>query len=117
MTTKPSATYNRHDVVVVPFPFAETSISKRRPAVVVSKNTIFHDDSGCVIAAMITSASHRPWKSDVPIKNLKAAGLHRACVIRLKLFTLDTRLIESKIGVLGKSEQTLLVKSLARILG
>ncbi|MGZ8237012.1 MAG: hypothetical protein ACXW1Z_15385 [Methylobacter sp.] len=42
---------------------------------------------------MITSAKHTAWPLDTPIENLTAAGLPVPSIIRLKLLTLDNRLI------------------------
>ena len=42
--------------------------------------------------AMVTT-SKDTWPADVPIRNLKLAGLPKECKVRLKLFTLDNQLI------------------------
>lgn len=34
--------YNRFDVVVVPFPFTDSSITKRRPALIISETNVFN---------------------------------------------------------------------------
>lgn len=87
-------------VVVVPFPFSESAEAKQRPAVVLSTRTF--NRSGLSILAMITSARHSRIAGDIPIKG-GTAGLSKDCVIRMKLFTLDNRLIERKIGELAES--------------
>ncbi len=96
-------TCERWDVVVVPFPFTEKQENKRRPAVVISKQEF--NRSGHTLLAMITSQSHSPWPGDTVITNLDAAGLHVACIVRLKLFTLDNRLIIKIIGYLSKRDK------------
>ncbi|HLG15133.1 MAG TPA: type II toxin-antitoxin system PemK/MazF family toxin [Blastocatellia bacterium] len=54
---------------------------------------------------MITTAGHRPWPGDVAVTDLQTAGLNAPCLVRLKLFTLDNRLIIKKIGRLAASDQ------------
>jgi mRNA interferase MazF len=98
------------DVVTVPFPFTEGPGTKRRPAVVVSKK-IFNA-CGHTVLGMITSASHQPWPGDVLLAQAKAAGLTTACLVRLKLFTLDKRLLLRRIGRLSGVDTEKLRKSL-----
>ena len=50
---------------------------------------------------MITSARHSKWPGDRPLEDLTIAGLRSPCLVRLKLFTLDNRLLVKKIGRLG----------------
>jgi len=84
-------------VVVVPFPFSESAEVKLRPAVVLSLRAF--NRGGFSILAMITSARHSKVAGDIPLK-AGTAGLQKDCLIRMKLFTLDNRLIERKLGVL-----------------
>lgn len=92
------------DVVVVPFPFTDREATKRRPALVVSQ-VAFNQPSAHSVLAMITSAEQFPWVGDCPINDLASAGLTTACLVRLKLFTLDHRLIIRKAGVLAPGDQ------------
>ncbi|MCB1457407.1 MAG: type II toxin-antitoxin system PemK/MazF family toxin, partial [Nitratireductor sp.] len=46
---------DRHAVVVVPFPFHEIAVTKRRPALVISGKE-FNATNGWTIIAMITTA-------------------------------------------------------------
>jgi mRNA interferase MazF len=88
-----TVTFDAYDVVVVPFPFTDRSSSKRRPALVVSRADTFNQKIGQSVLAMITSASHSDWPLDTPITDLDTAGLPAPSVVRLKLFTLDHRLV------------------------
>jgi mRNA interferase MazF len=36
--SQPIKIYNRFDVVIVPFPFTDSSITKRRPALIISES-------------------------------------------------------------------------------
>ncbi len=92
------------DVVVVPFPFTDRNAAKRRPALVLSSH-LFNQASQHSVMAMITSAEQSSWLGDHVIADLEAAGLPTECVVRLKLFTLDHRLVIRKAGGLGLADQ------------
>jgi mRNA interferase MazF len=91
------------EVVIVPFPFSNQPGHKRRPALVLSQHAF--NRHGSTVLAMITTAGHHPWPGDVPLTDLPAAGLTAPCLVRLKLFTLDNRLIIKKIGRLARADQ------------
>ena len=92
------------DVVVVPVPFTDRTATKRRPALVLTRE-LFNTRAANSVLAMITSAEQSEWPGDVAITNVEAAGLHNDCVVRLKLFTLDHRLIIRKAGTLAGTDQ------------
>lgn len=87
-------------VVRVPFPFTDHTASKNRPALVLSAAE-FIATSGHALLAMITSAKNPPWPLDCAIEDLAAAGLPAPSVVRMKLFTLDNRLIRGVVGRLA----------------
>ncbi len=53
--------YNRFDVVVVPFPFTDSNITKRRPALVISQASVFNAPMAMSVMAMITTATYKSW--------------------------------------------------------
>jgi mRNA interferase MazF len=101
----PSKTFDTYDIVVVPFPFVDSTETKRRPALVLSSAMGFNNRSGACVMAMITTASHAPWPCDVEISDLEIAGLPVKSIIRMKLFTIDQRLILKRLGTLSKKDQ------------
>jgi mRNA interferase MazF len=98
-------TFEPFAVVVVPFPFSDSPETKRRKAFVISKPS-FQSGSKTLVLAMITSANASFWPGDVPITDLAVAGLRKACIARLKLFTLDEDLILEHVGQLSPLDQT-----------
>lgn len=96
--------FERFAVVRVPFPFSDRQASKRRPALVLSEPA-FQQQSGHVLLAMVTSARQSAWPLDWPIANLMAAGLGQPCLVRLKLFTLDERLVLGTVGLLAAEDR------------
>lgn len=103
--TKPTIIYDQFDVVVVPFPFIDKAQTKTRPALVLSKAKDFNMRASAYVMSMITSSTHLAWPCDVKIVDLDAAGLSTPSIIRMKLFTLDRRLILKQLGTLSKKDQ------------
>jgi mRNA interferase MazF len=97
VTFKPGA------VARVPFPFVDSAQAKFRPALVLSGDG-FNKSHGHAVMAMITSARHSRWPSDVPVTDLKAAGLPSPSVVRFKIFTLDLRLAGDPLGKLAAKD-------------
>ncbi|MFZ0132702.1 MAG: type II toxin-antitoxin system PemK/MazF family toxin [Desulfobacterales bacterium] len=102
--TRRSVICSQWDVVTVPFPFADKPAAKRRPALVLS-NTTFNS-GGYTVLAMITTRGHRRWPGDSQIEEYSAAGLNLPCQVRLKVFTIDNRLLLKKIGRLAANDTT-----------
>ncbi len=90
------------DVVVVPFPFTERATGKRRPALILSRKSF--NRSGHSVMAMITSTGHHPWPGDTQLGGFRDAGLRVPCAVRLKIFTLDNRLILKRAGKLSVAD-------------
>lgn len=103
------------EVVVVPFPFTDKSVAKRRPALIVS-SAAFNQNHDHTILAMITTARLSDWPSDVPLEEWSAAGLVAACCVRLKLFTLDHTLIVRRVGLLTARDRTSVQAALSQSL-
>jgi mRNA interferase MazF len=110
------ASFERYDVVRVPFPFTDRQTEKNRPALVISDGATFNRPAGHSVMAMITSAGHAPWPLDIPISDLKAAGLPSPSIVRFKLFTFDHRLVRGKFGRLAEKDQAKTQKVIRRLL-
>ena len=104
--------YSAFDVVVVPFPFTDRRTQKRRPALILSKNEEFSEKCGHYVLAMITSQKNPAWPLDTPITDMNKSGLTAASKVRMKLFTLDSRLIIKKVGTLANKDQKAVSKAL-----
>ena len=112
----PTATFEPFDVVVVPFSFTDRTASKRRPALILSTHR-FGNEIGHSVMAMITSKENVSWPLDVALTDLSAAGLPAPSVVRMKLFTLDHRLVLRKAGRLAKADQTAVRRAVRVLLG
>lgn len=103
-TKRPIVSYKTWDVVTVPFPFTDQRTTKRRPALVLSSYNDFGRKVSHSVLAMITSAGNPAWPLDTEIVDQESAGLPAPSRIRMKLFTLDNRLIVKKIGTLTRTD-------------
>jgi mRNA interferase MazF len=109
-------TFDGFDVVVTPFPFADRGVQRKRPALVLSRWEDFGSATGVAIIAMITTGRASQWPFDVPVTDLRAAGLRHACVVRMKLATLSFERIGPKIGRLAESDAKAVGEALGRML-
>ncbi|AJF07667.1 type II toxin-antitoxin system PemK/MazF family toxin [Geoalkalibacter subterraneus] len=108
--------YEAFDVVVVPFPFTDRATTKRRPALILSDAAIFNRPVGQAVMAMITSARNSDWPLDVEIEDLDAAGLPAPSIVRMKLFTLDEKLVLRKAGALVGADRGRISSVLRKLL-
>jgi mRNA interferase MazF len=101
--------------VVVPFPYTERLAEKRRPALVVSGRGL-HDE-GYLWVAMITAAGKSRRTGDVPVRNLTAAGLPGASIVRTaKLTTIEPSRVLKVAGSLAAGERAAVRKAIAGFL-
>ena len=113
--SKPSNTFRPFQLVKVPFPFTDIPVQKRRPALVLSSDP-FNTETGHTLFAMVTSKVSRRWPHDVPITELDQAGLSMVCVVRMKIFTLDNRLIIGRLGELGAKDRAKVIEALDKLM-
>jgi mRNA interferase MazF len=93
--------FNRGDVVLVPFPFTDLTTQKRRPALVISSEK-FNTSSADVILVGITSQIPRDLaQSDYRLTpdEQQKAGLPRLSMVKsAKVVTLNQALIRRMLG-------------------
>ena len=108
-------TFEPFDVVVVPFPFTDRPVTRRRPALVLSSSAFLaaHEQS---TLAMITSSRGDLWPSDVPIQDWREASLNVPSRVRFKLFTLDNDMIVRRLGSLSERDASAVAAMLTRSL-
>ncbi len=115
-TERDAPRYDPFDIVVVPFPYADRLAEKRRPALVISNRKLA--THGLIWVAMITSADNEAWSSDVPISDLKRAGLPAPSVVRpAKIACIEPGRIDRRIGRLEKAAARTVAQRLKGFLG
>ena len=103
---------DRYEVAVIPFPFAEIPVLKRRPVIVLSGRA-FNTANHSTLLVMITSTQLLPWPSDIVLNDLASAGLRVACRVRWRLTMVPNNLIARKIGCLGGLDRLACERQLA----
>ena len=102
-----TTTYRRGRVVVVEVTFSDLSATKKRPAVIVSAESI-HRRLSDVIVCPISSRSHyvdRPGPGDRPLRHWKSAGLrHPSAVRAAKILAVDKRIVGRTLGRLSAED-------------
>ena len=106
-------TFDRGDVIKVPFPYTDRATRQSRPALVVSTPRL-EELHGLLWVVMITSAENRGWTDDVPVADLKMAGLPVPSLIRsAKIATIDAS-HASKLGRVSPVQMRLVTGRLVR---
>ncbi len=100
----PSTTiYKRGQVVVVDVPFTNQSVSKPRPALVVSVEA-FHRAILDVIVCPISSQPRyfkRPGAGDHPLRHWKAVGLRHPSTARISnILAVEKKIVKRVLGTL-----------------
>jgi len=65
---------------------------------------------------MITTSRGHEWPGDTDITDLDSAGLRVVCFVRLKMFTLDNRLILKKLGTVSFQDRTSVERAMSEML-
>jgi mRNA interferase MazF len=92
------------DVALVPFPFMEIPVSKKRPALVISSKD-FNSKNQHSVFAMITTAKASSWPSDYLLLAPEKTGLRVNCYVRWKTFTLPNQMIVGRMGRLSDLDE------------
>ncbi len=112
-----TTTYSFGDVVLVPFPFTDQTITKKRPAVVVSSGAYNKARPDIVLMAVTGHLSTHTRIGEVVVTAWKEAGLLKASTIKPILATIEKRLIIRTLGQLKQPDSLSLRNSLKTILG
>lgn len=114
----PSTTrYNFGDVVLVGFPFTSLQVTKKRPAVVISRKA-YQQNRPDVILMAVTSQIRQPLATgEAILQGWQAAGLAKPSVLKPLIATLEQNQIVKVIGQLSAADRESLGKLIQTILG
>jgi mRNA interferase MazF len=110
-------TYNKGDIVLVPFPFSDQTFIKKRPAVVISSNDYNNYPFDITIMAVISNIEAYSKIGECLINNYKEAGLLKPSSIKPAISTINKSLILRKLGALSLKDFNLMEKILRELLG
>ncbi len=94
----------RGDVSLVPFPFAELTAAKARPAVVVSGGEFFQAEGKIIVAAITSNVKAHGGPTNLHLTGWRACGLLRPFVVTSWLATLSPDLVLIRIGALRRDQ-------------
>ncbi len=107
------AKFVKGDVVVVPFPFSDLTIAKRRPALVIS--TLQGDD---LILCQVTSQSVKDvYAITLDDNDFEQGGLKQPSNVRPnRIFTADSRIVLYRVGHLKSEKVNEIIEKINQIL-
>jgi mRNA interferase MazF len=99
MIGAPMPAFEPWDILKIPFPYNARPVLEYRPVLVVASGRL-ESAHGLLWVAMITSAPNASWPGDVPITDLRSAGLPAPSVVRCAKIATIAIADAQKIGVL-----------------
>ena len=99
MTGTPMPGFEPWDVLKIPFPYHTRPAFEHRPVLVIAGGRL-ESAHGLLWVVMITSAGNASWPADVPITDLRSAGLPSPSVVRCAKIATIAASDAQKIGVL-----------------
>lgn len=112
--------YRQRQVLLVPVPFSDQNIEKRRPAVVLSSQAFNTAYGKCIIAAITSSIPNSLENDEVLIKGseLAQAGLPKESIVKSgMLFTISNHKVLRQMGELTPATFNKVQQCLLRIFG
>ncbi len=105
MSTTNYKLFERWSVCLLPFPFTDRHVHKKRPALLINQ-TEYQKELAFLVVLMITSLKKDQvgWWNDYQILDLKAAGLPLPSIVRMKMFSIDQRLVLKTLGRLSNED-------------
>jgi mRNA interferase MazF len=93
-------TFQRGDVVLVPFPFSDLGTTKVRPAVVISSPLYQTTEPDLILAAITSRTASATGPLDYVLGDWRAAGLRYPSAFKPVMLTLDPARIIYRVGAL-----------------
>ncbi len=109
--------YEFGDIVLVPFPFTDQSVSKRRPGVIVSNRT--YNAARLDVVVMPVTSQLRPTSAhgEVWLSQWQPAGLLKPSAVKPVFATIEQRLVMRQLGKLQPNDQIDLRRAIGEIIG
>lgn len=107
--------YERGDIVLVPFPFSNQAITKKRPAVIISSND-YNKISPDVIIMAITGREEQTFDIvESVIDDWQNAGLLKPSTMKPAISTIEKDLVLRRLGSLSPRDLSSLDKALKKL--
>jgi mRNA interferase MazF len=107
--------YNRGDVVLVPFPFSDQTVAKKRPAIIVSSDTYNSISQDVVIMAITGQIRGHIGVGEFLIEDWQGACLLKPSAVKSAISTIEQRLVLKLLGRLSTRDLSALEKALKEL--
>jgi mRNA interferase MazF len=108
--------YQKGDIILIPFPFTNQRGAKRRPALIISDQTVHQ--TGDVLVVQITSQFYSDALTEQIHTNDLTYPLPKQSYIRChKIFVVEQTLIIGKISALNPSKYQQVIDKILAIIG
>jgi mRNA interferase MazF len=108
--------YKFGDVILVPFPFTDQSISKKRPAIVISSDNYNQSKSDIILIAVTSQVNVTLRFGEVLIDDWAGAGFIKPSVVKPIITTLQRSLVIRTLGKLQSPDFQALENILQQII-
>lgn len=105
--------YSKNDILLVCYLFTDMSISKVRPAVIVSTLHVSED----IFVVPLTSKTTALLQGEFVLADWNIAGLNVTTAVKRGIYTVNKRLVIKKVGSISTSDSKRLENSLRQWLG
>lgn len=109
-------TYDRWDIVLLPFPFTNLQTTKKRPALILSPKK-YNSGPDVLVMFVTSNLKAKPKVGDYKLSEWKEAGLPKPSVTRMKFATIQKSLIIKKIARLTEKDQLTLGENMRAFFG
>ena len=110
-------TYSFGDIVLVPFPFTDQVITKKRPAVIISSRVYNRQRPDIILMAVTSQMQSANYFGDMTISQWQQAGLLKPSVIKPIFTTVEKGLVLKKLGSISDNDRKELKKAIQSIIG
>jgi mRNA interferase MazF len=100
--------YFANDVVLIRYPFSESSESKVRPAIIINAPHISKD----IFIVPLTSKTNALLPGEFVIEDWSSAGLNVVTAVKRGIYTVHEKLVIKKVGSLSEKDAEALKISL-----
>jgi mRNA interferase MazF len=97
-------TFQKGDVVLVPFPFTDQTMRKVRPAVVLSSEVYHATEPDLIMGALTTNLKAASAPVDYVLTDWQGANLRFPSAFKPLLFSLEPALVLHTVGKLSESD-------------
>jgi len=109
--------YTFGDVILVPFPFADQSTTKQRPAVVISSSHYNTARPDLILLAITSQVRASLAFGEALVADWQTAGLIKPSVFKPLITTIEQVLVIKRLGNLSTNDKTVLRTVIEKIVG